>query len=90
MNENMMNNENVEVAVEAVKASAGEKVGVIALVVFAGIGAGFAVSKVVTFGKQTAAKIRSKKPADSVEAAVSDITDAIEGKFEDIKESIKK
>lgn len=90
MNENIMNNENVEVAAEVIKATTGEKAVVGALFAFAGIGVGFAVSKAVGFGKQMYAKYQSKKPAKTVETAVSDVADAIEGKFEDIKEHLDK
>lgn len=59
-NENIMNNENVEAVVEAVKATKVEKAGAIALVVFATVGVAYTVSKGYQLGKKAIAKYLPK------------------------------
>ena len=89
-NENIINNENAEVAVEAIKATVGEKAFVGALIVFAGIGVGFVASKAISGGKHLIAKYNTKKPAEVVEELTGALADAVEGKFEEIKEDLEK
>lgn len=89
-NENIINNENVEAVAEAVKASAGEKVGTFLILGFGAIGAAVTVDKTVKFLKQKIQKHKTKKACKIVEEATADIADAIEGKFEEVKETLKK
>jgi len=90
MNENIINNENVEAVAEAVKSSAGEKAAAVVIFGFAAYGAYVVIDKGVEFAKNKIKNHKAKKAGKDVETAVTDIADAIEGKFEEVKETLKK
>lgn len=89
-NENIINNENVEAVAEAVKSSAGDKAAAVVIFGFATYGAYVVIDKGVKFAKNKIKNHKAKKAGKDVETAVTDIADAIEGKFEEVKETLKK